>query len=200
MESKNKLATLLKQKYTKNVYIDIFTILSDQKYSTNSNGIFFNLNEIPDDRISRCINYIECVDNNIEDHFKNLNIREDIENEYKTKITYTNTKKKPYIKTEVKKEVVRPITTPVVTKTPYEKKPYKGVYKRIDRVLRGVKKEEVKEKKSKPVADAVIDDRDLFGDDSEADDDNLDDIDTDAEDVDIENIDEVKDELSDHET
>ncbi len=141
MESRNRLTNLLKQKYPKNVYIEIFSMLKDENHTVNNNGIFFNLSDITDDKIEKCINYIECITNNVEDHFKNLSIREDIESKYKTDIS--KKKIEPKTKTSKREPDIPEITT--------KRKEYSGVYKRIDRILRGLKPEEKKNEKKKDV-------------------------------------------------
>ena len=92
MNKRTELAQLLKKKYTKKVYIDIFNILNEEKYSSNSNGIFFNLKEIPDNKIDNCVNYIQSLSYNIEDHIKNLSIREDLQEEYKNSLDISKKK------------------------------------------------------------------------------------------------------------
>jgi hypothetical protein len=131
MEQRSKLANLLKQKYPKSVYIKIFDYLKDENHSVNSNGIFFNLAEIPDESILNCINYIEQISYNIEDHIKNLSLREETESAFKTKITKTSSIQKQKKGKEVP-----------LMELPVKKHEYKGVYKRLDRVLRGLKADE----------------------------------------------------------
>jgi hypothetical protein len=171
MDSRKTLYNLLKQKYIKDVYVNVFEILntgSDAKFSTNSNGIFFNLVDVNDDAVNRCVGYLESIDTNLEDHFKSLNIREELENSYKSSLV---TKKRVYVNTYKKPEQTK---TSVVK--PVEKKPLKGVYKRIDQRLKGLKMDEVKivKKEIKKDSDEEdilkkedSDDEDLFGEESD---------------------------------
>jgi hypothetical protein len=146
MESdRKKLERLLKQKYPKNVYVSIYTILKKSNHTTNKNGFFFNLGDVPEEDVKKCVEYIECIEFNIEDHMKNLNIRENLETSFKSKLTefrkeIPQQKKKQNVKEKVTVE------QPLVAK-----KIYKGVYKRLDRVVKGLKKEEIKETKKKKI-------------------------------------------------
>ena len=181
---KKKLSELLQKKYPKNVYVDIYAILKGNQHSTNDNGIFFNLNDIPGESINKCIDYIECIQYNVEDHIKNLSIRDDIENQYKSEL---NLPKPQTVQQKTKKPIVVQNTDQLV-----QKKVYKGVYKRLDRIFRGLKPEEKNKRKivvveepgaiedepedpeQEPVEelleiDEVDDDEDLFGDDSDQD-------------------------------
>jgi hypothetical protein len=171
MESRTQLATLLKKKYTKKVYIDIFNILNNEKYSSNSNGIFFNLKEISDEKIKNCIEYIESLSYNIQDHLKNLSIREDLQEEYKNsleplkKIQNKKTTPEPFKKyqKEETKEVV----------SPFVKKVYKSkVFRRLDNIMLGKKKDEKNQKRTlilEKQEESVEEDEDLFGDDNDSD-------------------------------
>lgn len=177
MDNKEILTNLLKTKYTKNVYIKIFNILSQEKYSSNSNGIFFNLKEIPDEKIKECIDYINMLSLNIEDHMKNLSIREELEKKYKDTITVQkekgNVKEKTTNKKQVKKEEIKPIVSP------FGKRTYKSkVFKRLDNIMLGKKKDEKLSKtthnkkhnkeKIEEISDISdkdsFDEEDLFGD------------------------------------
>lgn len=142
MENKAKLTELLKETYPKNVYIDIFRILINEKYVTNNNGVFFDLDKVCDTKIQDCISYLESIQNNIIDHFQQLSLRETIEDDFKKKIN-SKVPKKQEKKVEKKQKVQKPI------KDPFSKKVYKGVYSRLDRVIRGVKKEEKNVRKIK---------------------------------------------------
>lgn len=166
-QDRKKLEQLLKQKYPKNVYISIYTILKKSNHTVNKNGFFFNLADVPHEDIKKCVEFIECIEYNIEDHMKNLNIRENLETTFKSKLSdfrkeIPNQKKKQSVKEKV-----------VVEQPLVAKKVYKGVYKRLDRVVKGLKKEEVKETKKKKIIKKDIEeveenecsdeDEDLFG-------------------------------------
>ena len=184
MENKARLTELLKETYPKNVYIDIFRILIDEKYVTNSNGVFFDLDKVSDKKIQDCIYYLNSIQTNIEDHFQQLNIRESIEDDFKKKIN-SKTVKKQEKKVEKKQKVDKPI------KDPFAKKVYKGVYSRLDRVIRGVKKEEKNTRKIKKEEtqeeeedlkefeegceseEEIVEDVDIFGEDSDEESDNI---------------------------
>jgi hypothetical protein len=170
MESnRKKLERLLKQKYPKNVYVSIYTILKKSNHTVNKNGFFFNLAEVSDEDIKKCVEYIECIDHNIEDHMKNLNIRENLETTFKSKLSEFR-KELPQQKKKQNVKEKATIEQPLVAK-----KVYKGVYKRLDRVVKGLKKEEVKEPKKKKIIKKDIEnieeinefsednDEDLFG-------------------------------------
>jgi hypothetical protein len=179
MEANKKLSTLLKQKYPKNIYIHIYSILKDSKHSVNDNGIFFNLSDVPQENIQKCIEYIECIDYNVEDHIKNLNIREGIENKYKMDITSSKVLGK---RKEVAEKKQATKNEDYSLESLVQKKVYKGVYKRLDRVIRGLKPEEIKASRKKkieePVEEEDEDMDDLFGDyDEEELEENLDVID-----------------------
>jgi hypothetical protein len=165
MENRKKLEKLLKNKFQKNVYISLYTLLKESKHTSNDNGFFFNLAEVPEENIKKCIEYIEHIEYNIEDHLKNLNIRENLENEFKTNISSN----KPPKKQLKNKQNIKESTSkekPLVAKKVYE-----GVYKRLDRVVKGLKKEEIKPLKHKKKIVEVeekedefhSEDEDLFG-------------------------------------
>jgi hypothetical protein len=172
MENKKKLAEFMKKKYPKNVYTDIFSILNGSKYTTNNNGIFINLDDVTEEKIEKCLSYFNDLEHNIEDHFKNLSIRENIEMEYKSKILQSNKKtKKTTEQTKVSKQKA--------IKNPFVVKKLTGVYDRIDRVIRGVKQdeknkrkvveeestqEEEQEEEVEVSDDEIVEDVDLFGD------------------------------------
>lgn len=167
MNKRSELAQLLKKKYTNKVYIDIFNILNEEKYSSNSNGIFFNLKEIPDIKIDNCIHYIQSLSHNIQDHIKNLSIREDLQEEYKNSIDISKKKETksyiPELKTKYQKGESKEIVSPFV------KKVYKSkVFKRLDNIMLGKKKEEKNQKKiviTEKLEDSIDEnDEDLFGD------------------------------------
>lgn len=176
MEFKKELTECFKKKYPKNVYIDIFNILSEEdcKYSSNNNGIFINLDDISERKITECLTYFKDLENNIEDHMKNLSLRETLQMEYKSQIVSKG--KEKVRKKETKK------STPVkqkVIKNPFEKKKFTGVYDRIDRAMRGVKQDEKNKRKASVLdeedieeleefmeeldEEEIVDDVDLFG-------------------------------------
>ena len=180
MDQRTKLTILLKNKYPKTVYIKIFEILKNDNHSVNNNGIFFNLEEINDEKIASCIEFIENIKFNIEDHMKNLNLREEKENKFKTEITRSSTSQ-----TQKRNQDQDQVNDCVI-----KKKEYKGVFKRIDRVLRGLKIDEKNLRKveepscndeacleedigdeeengDEEVVEDLDDDRGLFGDDSD---------------------------------
>lgn len=183
MEFKKELTECFKKKYPKNVYIDIFKILSEEdcKYSSNNNGIFINLDDISENKIRECLTYFKDLKNNIEEHMKNLNLRESLEMEYKSQIVSKGKEKavkETKKSTSVKQKVI---------KNPFEKRKLTGVYDRIDRTIRGVKQDE-KNKRKASVLDEddieeiaefmeeldeedTIDDVDLFGEEDLSDED-----------------------------
>lgn len=142
---RKKLERLLKQKYPKNVYVSIYTILKKSNHTVNKNGFFFNLADVSDEDVKNCVEFIDCIEHNIEDHMKNLNIRENLETTFKSSLSEFR-KELPQ---EKKKQNVKEKVT--VEKPLIAKKNYKGVYKRLDRVVKGLKKEEVKEPKKKKI-------------------------------------------------
>ena len=152
MEFKKELTECFKKKYPKNVYIDIFKILSEEdcKYSSNNNGIFINLDDITEHKITECLTYFKDLENNIEDHMKNLSLRESLQMEYKSQIVSKGkekvSKKEPKKLTSVKQKVI---------KNPFEKKKFTGVYDRLDRAMRGVKQDEKNKRKA-----SVLDEED----------------------------------------
>lgn len=176
MENKEILSNLLKKKYTKKVYIDIFNILSAEKYSTNSNGIFFNLKEIPDEKINKCIDYINILSYNVEDHMKNLSLREELEKQYKNSIH--NQPIKVVQKQQVKKKIINKEEFKEII-SPFGKRNYKSkVFKRLDNIMLGKKKEDKHQKSyKKPTPkekikedesdNESIENEDLFGDEEE---------------------------------
>jgi hypothetical protein len=169
MESRTHLASLLKKKYTRKVYIDIFNILNNEKYSSNSNGIFFNLKEIEDEKIKNCIEYIESLSYNIEDHLKKLSIREELQEEYKISL---ETSKKKQIKNLTSEPVKYQKDEFKEVVSPFVKKVYKSkVFRRLDNIMLGKKKDEKNKRLnivSEKQEDSVEED-DLFGDENNSD-------------------------------
>lgn len=138
-----QLTEMLKKKYSDNVYIGIFNILqNEENYSFNSNGIFFNLKNVEQEKIQRCIEYLKNIEINIEDHIEKLSVRENIENDYKTILNEKKPKKpKKIIQRKVQKEVQPP-----------KPKKFKGAYARINDILHHrkskIKKEIIKKEDS----------------------------------------------------
>jgi hypothetical protein len=55
---KKKLVSKLEELKDKDDYVNIFTIISSNDYSSNSNGIFFNLNAFSDEVIEKLVDYL----------------------------------------------------------------------------------------------------------------------------------------------
>lgn len=163
MESyRQKLEQLLKQKYPKNVYVSIYTILKKSKHTSNKNGFFFNLADVNEEDVKKCVEFIESIEHNIEDHMKNLTIRENLETTFKSKLS------DPRKELPQKKKKQSNVKEKVVDEQPLvPKKIYKGVYKRLDRVVKGLKKEEVKVSKKKKKVTEEIEEKNELSDDNE---------------------------------
>lgn len=171
MENRTQLASLLKKKYTKKVYIDIFNILNNEKYSSNSNGIFFNLKEISDEKIKNCIEYIESLSYNIEDHLKNLSIREELQEEYKNSLEVQK-KKETKKNTPCPKQKYQKDETKEIVVSPLVKKTYKSkVFRRLDNIMLGKKKDEKNKRSttSSEKQEESVEEEDLFGDENDSD-------------------------------
>ena len=57
-EFKKKLVSNLEALKDKADLVNIFNIISSDDYSSNSNGIFYNLNDFSDDVIEKLVNYL----------------------------------------------------------------------------------------------------------------------------------------------
>ena len=55
---KKKLVSKLEDFKDKSDYVNIFNIISSDDYSSNSNGIFYNMNTFSDDVIERLVDYL----------------------------------------------------------------------------------------------------------------------------------------------
>ena len=55
---KKKLVSKLEDLKDKDDYVNIFNIISSDDYSSNSNGIFYNLNDFSDDVIEKLVDYL----------------------------------------------------------------------------------------------------------------------------------------------
>ena len=55
---KKKLVSKLEEFKDKADYVNIFNIISSDDYSSNSNGIFYNLNDFSDDVIEKLVDYL----------------------------------------------------------------------------------------------------------------------------------------------
>ena len=55
---KKKLVSKLEDFKDKADYVNIFNIISSDDYSSNSNGIFYNLNDFSDDVIEKLVDYL----------------------------------------------------------------------------------------------------------------------------------------------
>jgi hypothetical protein len=55
---KKKLVSKLEELKDKDDYVNIFNIISSNDYSSNSNGIFFNLNAFSDEVIEKLVDYL----------------------------------------------------------------------------------------------------------------------------------------------
>ena len=57
-EFKKKLVSKLEDFKDKADFVNIFNIISSDDYSSNSNGIFYNLNDFSDDVIEKLVDYL----------------------------------------------------------------------------------------------------------------------------------------------
>jgi len=55
---KKKLVSKLEDLKDKEDYVNIFNIISSDDYSSNSNGIFYNVNTFSDDVIEKLVDYL----------------------------------------------------------------------------------------------------------------------------------------------
>jgi hypothetical protein len=55
---KKKLVSKLEDFKDKDDYVNIFNIISSDDYSSNSNGIFYNLNDFSDEVIEKLVDYL----------------------------------------------------------------------------------------------------------------------------------------------
>ena len=55
---KKKLVSKLEDFKDKSDYVNIFNIISSDDYSSNSNGIFYNMNTFSDDVIEKLVDYL----------------------------------------------------------------------------------------------------------------------------------------------
>lgn len=61
MDLKYQLVSLLETKFHDFTYRKIFEILDTEEYTANSNGIFIKLNDIEDNKILKCIQFIKSI-------------------------------------------------------------------------------------------------------------------------------------------
>lgn len=152
MNKRKILHNLLEtNKYPKQIYIDLFNILSEgSNYTSNSNGIFFNLSQVREDLVIDALGKLSKVTENLEKYNKSLieerekkiEIFKNLPVEQKTKV---KPKEKKSTKME-KKKVVNPFFTIE----------YKGVYKRLDSIIKGRKQSRSEDlMESEPIEDLV---------------------------------------------
>lgn len=119
MDKKNHLAELLEKKYHLFVYKKIFKILDTEDFTSNSNGIFISLNNIPDKNIDDCINFIKDIDASSLKYIESENTRErDIQKVKETVKKPLETKQKSKKNTcqKLKKPLKKPTSDPKVFK------------------------------------------------------------------------------------
>lgn len=122
-------------RYPKQIYIEIFNILSKktQKYTSNSNGIFFNLREVDDDSIEKVLNIL----NNITDNLKQYNKFLVEDRKEKIEIFKNGLQEETKVKKNIKEKIYK---LDKKIKNPFTDIEYKGVYKRLDAVLKNKKR------------------------------------------------------------
>lgn len=160
-------------KYPKQVYVKLFYMLTsnNESYTSNSNGIFFNLQNVSDIVIDEVTKYISDIYNNIESYNKTSKDRQEQIDNIQDNLPCP-LKKVTKTKTPLKKSI-----TPEGIKNPFIDISYTGVHKRIDNILKGrvnivpCKKQKTREPGNVDdvdidVVDDVVDDDiddDLFG-------------------------------------
>lgn len=137
---------LNKKKYNKQIYIDIFNILSaDTIYSHNSSGIFFNLRNSNGDSIKKANDYLDKINLNEKNYNKFIEEREITLNN----LQKTNVGKK--IQTSEKKKEVKIFKE--VIDLPIKKREVfgngKNSYQRIYNIVNNYKTEDKKTKSDK---------------------------------------------------
>lgn len=137
---------LNKKKYNKQIYIDIFNILSeDNTYSHNSCGIFFNLRNSDKDSIKKANSYIEKIHLNEESYNKFIEEREYTLTSLQKKLT--NRKIEHSEKKKENKTFKEVIDLPVKKREVYGNG--KNSYQRIYNIINNYKSEDKKSKNDK---------------------------------------------------
>jgi len=127
------LKGILEEKsYIDEVYMNIFNILHEKgnlEYTNNNNGIFFNIS-VPDNEelVSEVLEYLENIQSSHQNHVKNLNNIENTIDNFKSLMV-----NKENVAVDDKKK--KPRTRGKVIKNPF-KQEYKGVYKRINDIMK----------------------------------------------------------------
>ena len=150
-------------KYPKQVYVDLFYILTSEgytNYTSNSNGIFFNMQNLSDELVNKATEYISNIYNNAESYNKTIKDRQEQMASVHDNLSHI---RKPALKTPpVKKNIC-----PELIKDPFTNIKYTGVYERMDNILKGRVTVPVPDKKQKLPDNVSDDDEDLFGDEDE---------------------------------
>ena len=151
---------LNERKYIDEVYINVFNLLHTKNgldYTDNNNGIFFNV-VIPDNEeiISEVLSYLENIQFSHQSHIENLNNIENTIDNFKTMFIENETPVKEQV---ITKKKPRPRVKSI--KNPF-KQEYKGVYKRLNDIMkkRGHREKEFAE------YDDVQDENEEDGDDT----------------------------------
>lgn len=69
-----EIELLMEKEYTRKVYFYIFNILTKngEKYTRNSNGVFFNLSEIKKETATEIRDYLSTIQNTMASHMEYL--------------------------------------------------------------------------------------------------------------------------------
>jgi hypothetical protein len=71
------LVKLLEVKYHEFIYKKIFKILDTKEYTSNSNGIFIKLNDIEEDKIKECIDFVNSINHSSTNYLESEQDREE---------------------------------------------------------------------------------------------------------------------------
>jgi hypothetical protein len=163
-------------RYEKEIYIYIFNLLDDAgiPYTSNNNGIFFELNSNKThmELASKAIEYLEKIDTAIAEHNKNISTRESTEKIYKELI---ETSSKPR---SIQKQPVENVydDTKEAPDDLERKREYKGVYKRLNSIMMKNKRSVIYSfQERKPKESKTRDDDDVATDGAEPNDEYSDD-------------------------
>jgi hypothetical protein len=142
MGSVEKLHSMLKnKKYENDIYIRIFHILHTDNgvsYTNNSNGIFFILGNEHAKVSQMVVNYLEQINSSNNNHLINLQAREQTQEMYKKMVSDSiQAGHKPVSQEPESDDEYEGPGAPDIL---IQKKKYRGVYKRLDDIMRNMRK------------------------------------------------------------
>lgn len=137
MERRKYLSNILSNKFNEYVYVHVFRKMNCDNYTSNSNGIFIDLNNVADENIEEVIKFMEQIQTTELEYKKSEASRdENLQNAQDIIKTGKTSNKKKAKKTKSTKMSTRISGSggTGANKIPV-KKPLKGVYARIDNCM-----------------------------------------------------------------